>query len=434
MTSLSRIAGFARKCAAGLRKLGADSAGNTLLLYGVALVPLMGCVGLASDASQWVLWKRQLRAAADGGALAGAQAIGLHQDADRAARRALSYNASRAYEIVSVQTPPTSGAFAGDPSVVKVILKTQQSLPFTSMFLSSPPVVQVSATARAYSTVPNCVIALEPTTSTGVTVTGSAALTMSCGMASNSVGTQALLADGQTVDVPALSAAGGIVAGTSVPATTYLSPNSGVSADPFAAVPNPSVAAMCAGAPSVSVKSMTNMTIGPGCYKSLKSLGGLYLTPGTYYIDGGDVTVGSQSLIQGYGVTLVFTSSTSPFDGTRVGSFNANGSSYVRLTAPDTGIYAGIVMFQDRRTVMSNQTMMFVTGNSGGGYSSLIQGAIYAPATEVTFSGNSGIATDCMQIVGRRVTFTGNTTVRNECPAGGGAKAFGGAGGVKLVG
>ncbi len=405
-----------------------------MLLWAAGLVPLIGCVGLGVDVSEWVLWKRQLHSAADSAALAGAQALANSQSATVSVNLALQYNTDRAYAVEAVETPPTAGAYAGDTTAVRVILSTSEALPFSSLFIKAAPKIMASATAQGYSTAPDCVIALDPSSTTAITVTGSAALTMNCGMTSNAPGGQSVLADAQTVDVPAISAVGSITAGSGVPGTTKLYPNTGATADPYSGLAIPDLSTMCAGAPSVSVKSLRSQTINPGCYSSLKSLGGLYLNPGTYYIDGGNVTVGSQSLISGSGVTLVFTSTAVPFKGSNVGTFSAAGNSFVQLSAPTSGPYTGVVMYQDRNTVETSGNDMVVTGSTGNGYSSWIQGAVYAPSTTIKFTGNSGIATPCMQLVAKDVIFTGNTSVSNNCPPGpGGPHAFGGGRRIKLV-
>ena len=168
-----------------LRSLRKNVQGNVMTLMGLSMVPLVGTVGLAVDGAQWITWKRELRSAADAGAIAGANALKNGSDVDTAVRRVLAHNTQRSYTINAIETPPTVGKFAGDTSMVRVVLSTQQALPFSSMFLSTAPMISVEAVAQASNEVVNCMIALAPS-GTALSITGSASITMNCGLASNS--------------------------------------------------------------------------------------------------------------------------------------------------------------------------------------------------------------------------------------------------------
>ena len=58
-----------------LRSLRKNVQGNVMTLMGLSMVPLVGTVGLAVDGAQWITWKRELRSAADAGAIAGANSL-----------------------------------------------------------------------------------------------------------------------------------------------------------------------------------------------------------------------------------------------------------------------------------------------------------------------------------------------------------------------
>ena len=88
------------------------------------------------------------------------------------------------------------------------------------------------------------------------------------------------------------------------------------------------------------------------------------------------------------------------------------------MTAPDTGTYKGIVFYQDRRATSDNN--ITINGDSNSKY----QGAFYFPKADVTFNGNAGMNTNCMQIVGKDVAFTGNSSINNVCPANSGSGSF----------
>jgi hypothetical protein len=124
------------------------------------------------------------------------------------------------------------------------------------------------------------------------------------------------------------------------------------------------------------------------------------LEPGTYYIDGGDLTANAQAEIHGTGVTIVLTSSGAAGD---IGSVHINGNSSVSLTAPSDGPFAGLVIVQDRRAP-SDGTSVF-----NGGASMSFGGMLYFPSQGVRFNGNNDTnALACTEIIARLVTFTGD--------------------------
>lgn len=416
-------------------RIAGDRRGQALVVMALSLMPIIAALGLAIDASQWAVWKRSLRNAADLSALAGAQAKSGGQNVQLAVLAALDHNDQYSYTVETIENAPTSGPGANNDSAVRVVLSTQQALPFSGIFLSSPPKIQIEATAVSTGGTPSCVLGLDTSTATAVTVTGSATLSMNCGMMANSSGSPALKADGQTVNVPSLSAVGNVAAGSSVSSTTVVRSGVAAQVDPYASLPLPNPGALCVGAPAISVKSLTTQTITPGCYSSLKSLGSLILSPGIYYIDGGDVQVGSQSEIVGTGVTIIFTNTTDP---TNSGKLAVAGNSYVRLKASTAGTYAGILMYQDPRTIASSKTSFWLTGSSytdpWGTVQTTYEGAVYAPSSYVKFTGGSGMKTPCVQIVAKQVEFTGNSAITNNCPAGSGAGAFGSGPQMMLIG
>ncbi len=402
-----------------LRDVREDKRGNVLTLMGLSMIPMIGTLGLAVDVAQWISWKRDLRSAADSAAMAGGVALKNGGDGDAvnaAVRNILGRNQQRSYKIDTVEWPPSVGKFAGDKSMVRVVLSTQNELPFSSLFLKTPPVVSVEAIAQASSEVANCMIALA-TTGYGLSVTGSSSIDMNCGLQSNG-NFDATSSD--SINAGALSAVGYVTEGNRISADTKI--NTGVvpETDPYASLisdPNET----CANTASVSG---TGNVLYPGCYKgiSINSKATVTLTPGTYYIGANGFKVAGQATVIGKGVTLVFTNTDSTFNSSKIGTFDAMGTSNVQITAPETGTYKGILMHQDSRTPLSNANRLFVTGDNNSEF----EGTIYAPSNQVTFSGNSKMTTDCLQIVAQYITFTGNTSVSNTCKPGRGVVSFSG--------
>jgi hypothetical protein len=149
--------------------------------------------------------------------------------------------------------------------------------------------------------------------------------------------------------------------------------------------------------------------------------GNVTFDPGIYYIDGsngGSLDIGSQAVVNAPGVVFILTTTSNDFS--TVARVNMNGGAEMNLTAPTSGTYAGIMMYQDRRATQNLSNL--VNGNSD----SLYQGALYFPKQSLTFSGTSGMDTKCLQIVSRQVTFTGDSAVTNVCPANSGSSSISG--------
>ena len=144
------------------KKLRADVNGNILLLAGASLPLLVGSAGLALDTIQWALWKRQLQRAADSAAQAGVFAKMAGKSVGSCSTiTGATYNNPVAYDIskntdlsgfvpnCTVSSAPTTGAYTGDSNAVQVRLTAQRALPFSSLFLSTPPTISTSVSPTA---------------------------------------------------------------------------------------------------------------------------------------------------------------------------------------------------------------------------------------------------------------------------------------------
>ena len=138
-------------------------------------------------------------------------------------------------------------------------------------------------------------------------------------------------------------------------------------ADPLAALPAP------AQPPTVSTASNisnTTVTLNPGTYSASNILiynSHVKLNPGLYYFLG-NLTV-TNSTVTGTGVTIY-----------NKGYLNIGGSSNVTLSAPTTGTYQGIVIFQSRT---DSQTLT-ISGNA----TATLTGEVYAADAQLNLSGN----------------------------------------------
>ena len=135
----------------------------------------------------------------------------------------------------------------------------------------------------------------------------------------------------------------------------------------------------------------------------LKLLGTVDLDPGLYIVDGGDFELRSKTVARGSGVTFYLT------NGARA---VINGGATLDLEAPTSGPFAGVIIFGSRGDAG-------VTHRINGNAASILNGAVYAPASSVEYSGNFGGSGGCTQIVVDRITFTGNSELAVDCQAAG---------------
>ena len=130
------------------------------------------------------------------------------------------------------------------------------------------------------------------------------------------------------------------------------------------------------------------------------------------------MSIGALAVVNAPGVTFILTSATAASNPSSVATLDMNGGAKLNMTATTTGTYAGVLFYQDRRA--SAGTINNVNGNA----LSKFQGSFYFASQDLSFSGDSGMTTDCVQLVSRRVTFIGNTNIVNVCPVDSGAKSF----------
>jgi hypothetical protein len=350
-----------------------------------------------------------------------------------------------------------------------VTLEAQKALPFSSIFMTSAPTIRATATAASIpGAAEYCVVALDSSASSvGIEIQGSTTLDMGdCSLIANSKNqTQAATNTGigSSVIAHSLAAAGGVQYSSSWDVDSY-DPYSTAVADPFAGKTTPPctktmldnnnyVNSGANATPSynkldgsVSINRETGTTVSGTTYGkdvagdvvcikntqngktglSIASNSTVVLGPATYVIDGGDLSMSSNTTgtsLSCNGCTIILTNSTS----TVVGNIKLTGGT-LNLVAPSaststTAAYdmKGIVLMQDSKAVDSKPTQPANTINGNNGTS--ITGAVYIPSQALKYSGSSSTnpTAACLQIVAKRATFTGNSkiTASSQCATAG---------------
>jgi hypothetical protein len=340
---------------------------------------------------------------------------------------------------VTVCNPPSSGphAGAGNTQYVEVFVSSGQPTYFMKIFgVTSETVtaraVATNKTGGTNGTTTGCLYTLGPPSSSieGVNINGNATLyAPTCGIVDNgNYNTQ-----GNSLSVTAgsfgvsgsanVSGPGGHVECTNGSSTcpTYSAPAAG---DPLSTLTPP--CSPCTGGTAISINGNGGFTgtgvtyannvytVSPGTYSSISISGtgggnSVVFSPGTYVIDGaGGLTIPGNATISGSGVTFYFTGSA---------TIGMTGTPTINLTAPSTGTYAGILMYQDPTD--TNTTGPSLGGNSGSQYT----GILYFPKDQLTFYGNNNslsvgvVVADSLALSGHpNVTFNGSAGVPGGLP------------------
>ncbi|KWV52969.1 hypothetical protein AS156_09375 [Bradyrhizobium macuxiense] len=387
---------------------------------------LAGAAGLGTEVAWWFFKHKNMLSAADSAAVSAATA-GTNLAVEAGAVTAFYGYTNGANNVtVTVNQPPSTGSFSSNSQAVEVIVRQAQPRLLSALFGSGT--VPISARAVALTNPgTGCVLALDPTASSAVSVSGSNNLNLiNCNLYSDSSAAPSINVSGTAKVAANLVGAVGTISG----ASNITAPNgirSGIRpvADPYATVSPPATPTPCNPANQKINSSGKATSISPGvCYSGLVSVQSGYtldLTPGIYYFygSGGGLSVQGNATVTcstctgtgSSGVTLVFTGSAS--NGWATANIGSN--AIVNLTAPASGPTQGIVMYGDR-----NMTTGAGFSLQGGGTQNF-NGAIYLPKASLQFSGGNGTTASCTQVIADTVSLTGSSNLQVNCAALGGS-------------
>lgn len=393
------------------KRLREDRQGNLLLMAAAGMTALVGAAGIGVDTVQWYLWKRQMQQAVDTGATAGALALTFGRDHTAAATSELGRTVNTTYTIEAIRNPPATGSFAGDNGAIEVIATTSTALPFSSVFLPTPPTIRTRAVATAVAIGNPCVRALA-TDGIGVDVFGSAIVDLGCPVSSNSPGGVSVDLGGSSyLNTDLIMSVGGIsYSSGNLPSDTSIVTYGLPVEDPLADR-DLSWSRGCT-YNNVNVHPSETRTLDANCKytNGLRLQGTVYLEGGIYVISGGSLTINSGAIVRlagSGGVTFVLTGTAA----NNVATLSINGGADIDISATTSAQnpnFAGILIYQDPLGTDASNTI-------NGGSNINLEGAIYMPTANLTYNGDSAQTAQCLLIVTKRINFGGTNHIENNC-------------------
>src|SRR4051794_16935614 len=382
-------------------RLAADRRGVTMVWFALLLPVLLGGAGLGIDLGAAYSARQRVQIVADAAAMAAALELadGSAQAAvtSAATADATSNGLSASTDTLTLNTPPTSGTYAGDATAAEAVV-TRTVPQILAPFVRGPSSVTVAARAvgrivRASA----CVYSLAPS-GTGVSTQGNANVTLPCGVYAASTGGQAISVGGSScLRSTSISTPGGYSGTCLTPPPQTDAP---VLGDPLGSLPQQSYAGGCDYTSKVHVTGSQTQTLSPGAYCGDIDVSGgtLTLQPGLYVMAGNSFSASGNAVITGSGVTLFFTG--------RTGTWATYGitAATLNLSAPTSGTYAGILIFQDRSAPTTTQDSIAGNGTLN------LDGVVYAPTATLSFKGTSTSGQFPTLMVVRALTFVGNTS------------------------
>lgn len=408
--------------------------GQTSLIFALLIVALLVFIALAVDGGMLYVSRRNAQSAADSAAFAGALALTRGADYTTAALgRAADngFNNDLITNWVTVNHPPASGQYQGNPNYIQVLIRARIQTSFIQLVYpgaaesTSEAVVEFTAASPAGG--PNALIGLSPTDCDTVLVDGNMDVTIAGG----GIFSNSNAGSGSCYAMRKLGSSGNIlVSGGDIEVVGRFynaSPSSVINPTPLegAAPVVPLIftppdctcgknlnGPACSNA-DVSVQNST--LLGPGIYHNITldtSSAQLTMDPGLYCING-DFTA-SGGAITGNGVTIVMNG----------GSLDLSGDVSVQLsgvvppqaahndlisTDGSTYDYLGLLIFADPSLYngVADSHTLKIGGSNGNSFT----GTVYAPKTMCTLSGTGGTVVYYSQVYCDTLTVSGNANI-----------------------
>jgi Flp pilus assembly protein TadG len=363
----------------GLLCLLKDRSASTAMMFAMAMPPLLGAVGFASDMALLHMKRTQLQAAADQAALgatneltiAGYKEENVKTVATVFAKNALT-NQSKAFSVDATI----------DNKVKSVEVKlTEEWAPFFAHYLDAnvtPIVVKSKAQLVGQSNL--CLLSLDNSGARAVHLDNRARLdAKSCAIHANSTNPNAVSIDADAVLKAAQTCSvGGAKVNRKSSATPEIMLDCTPFQDPLAARPQPAVSACKEKKQEISTGTVS-LIAGTYC-NSLTITGSarVHFTPGIYVIKDGELTISGNAIVTGTNVSFFFTGKNS--------LIKFLDQAEISLSGQEAGPMAGLLFQEDR-------------SNKAGGNHKIssekvreLTGTIYLPKGDLSIDPNAPIA------------------------------------------
>ncbi len=378
--------------------------GAVLVLVAFALIAILAIAALTIDGGRLQANHRDLQNAADSTAIAAAIEVGSKAttvDSTAIASASTwgkSFAAKNGYtnaSNITVNVPPTSGAFSGNSRYAEVIVTS----PFSNMLTSGGSTVKARAVAGSSSTAGTVKAAILCTDGLSAKSfwTDNSKLTVTGGyVMANSISTTAIYqsTNGNTTDSSGIRTTGNYLhAGTYAPTpTTPVVPE----ADPYATLPIPNKNTMTSRTAGTQNPVSGKVTLNPGYYNGglLCPSGDVTFNAGVYYIDGGDFWINTTGSVTANNVFIYYAGGGTGYSGFSFGiAFCPTDKDYV-FTSPTSGPYAGVSLMQSSSSSLLALYDIWGVGN-------LKFDAVYMPGNQLrVWSCDTGHI-ECDQHVGK---------------------------------
>lgn len=394
-------------------------AGNVAIISALLLPVLLGMAGLGTETAWWYSRQRELQGAADIAAFGGAlvrRGGGSASDATTSATAdAITNGWNQPIGTIVVSSPPTTGGYQNVQAVRVVLTENLSPLVSGIVFGNTTIPIRASSTATMRTGDPACILGLNTAASSTVKFWGNGSTSLfNCVVASNSTSTTGFQLGGSAdLTAPCAYSSGGSSTDSGLMLTNCpaVVENHPATLDPYADVGVPPIGSCTSGA------SLPN-SLSPGCRNGMDfGNGSTQLDPGIYVVNGGSLKMNANSVVNGTGVMFYLTNGA---------TLDINGGATLNLSAATSGEWGGLLFFGSR--TLPTGVVQKVNGDS----TSNLTGAIYFPTQKVEFLGNFSGNSACLQIVADQVEYTGSATFQHVC-AGTGVKDLTTVGNIKLV-
>ena len=379
-----------RKARKGFREFFADGRGARAPYLGVALMPLLLVTAIAVEYSEGVRVKSQLQNILDGAVLTGAAAE------EKIASANQYFNAAFPEYVDTANGP--SAEFTLGEGVIDATAQWKSGTGLGAALFGNALSVSVSSQARFTDEEPGgpCITVLANAGQALLVNSGANIQAPSCEIHVHSMQDPAFIMNaGSTLNLAKLCVKGTkyIKNGGTI---SKLETGCAVAADPyFNKIAEPAVSPTCT---TSGPKDGASHTLNPGvhCWVNFNGSPTVTFKPGLHIIKG-SMNINSGSTVIADGVTFYFPDTDS--------KIQANGSLKMSATAPTTGTYSGVLMFEKTSNATNNANKrQYVFNGSTGEY---LEGLIYLPNRDVTYNSTTNVKAS-------KLTMVVNTMILNS--------------------